>query len=436
MSASLDILPRAAAAALDRAARVMPVVVLTGARQTGKSTLARLATSTRLTTGDGDLLTTEDGRTLTTEPDDAAFRYVSLDSIAALRLARDDPEAFVRQAERMVIDEVQRAPDLLLAIKAAIDADHPRRAGRFFLTGSANLRLLAGVRESLAGRAAYVTLWPLTRREQLAFGSTGVWSELLAAPPSAWRSLLNTQMAPEESWMDAARRGGYPTPAYQLANDEARRIWFDGYVKTYLERDIRDIADIDNLPAFETVVRSMATRTGTLVNQTQLGRDAGVPQSTVQRYVSHLEMSCVLHRLPAFTRSRAKQLVKSPKYYWVDSGLALFLSRERVPRGEHLETLIASDLLAWRDIQSNAPQVSYWRTPKGAEVDFVIDDGRRLLPIEVKATPQPSTRDLASMTTFLVEHADRAPAGLLLYTGDSTFSIAKNIMAVPWWRVL
>lgn len=422
---SADILPRAAMRRLSLAARTMPVVLLTGARQTGKSTLARLYAEPLLAAG-GDP-SAADGP--------PPMRYVTLDLVAELGLARANPDGYVRQAPSMVIDEVQRQPELLLSIKAAVDADRPRRPGRFLLTGSANLSLLPRVQESLAGRAAYITLWPLTRREQLAFGASGIWSELLATPPSAWRDLVESQPATEEPWTDVARRGGFPVPAYELTGAEERRVWFDGYLHTYLRSDVRELAAIDNLPAFEIVLRSMAVRTGTIVNQTQIARDAALPQSTVQRYVTLLEQSYQVQRLPAFAASRTRQLAKSPKFYWVDAGLALFLSREHAPRGEHFETLVAADLFAWQGAQTDAPNVYYWRTTKGAEVDFVIDDGRRLLPIEVKTTSQPSTRDMASLRTFLDDY-DRAAAGLLLYTGDQTFWIARDILAVPWWRVL
>ena len=412
-----DFLPRLAAPRLDQAARVLPVVVLTGARQTGKSTLARMVTT-------GDRAT------------EARYAYVTLEAPAALGLARRDPEAYVRQADALVIDEVQREPDLLLAIKTAVDGDHPRRAGRFILTGSANLLLMKRVRESLAGRAAYVTLHPLTRREQLGFGAAGIWGELLATSPKGWRDLVLDQSAPEEDWRDVARRGGYPPAAYELRDDESRWVWFDGYLRTYLQRDVPDISAIENIPAFDTLLRSVALRVATIVNQTQLARDAGIPQSTVQRYVAILEASYQIHRLPAFTVSRTKALVKSPKYYWSDSGLALFLSGERAPRGEHFENVVVQDLLAWRDSQVAGPEVLYWRTAKGYEVDFVIRDGSRVLPIELKTSAHPSTRDLASIQVFLADYADRAPAGLILHTGDQTFWIARNVLAVPWWRVV
>lgn len=422
MQRSADLLPRLAEARLALAARTMPVVVLMGARQTGKSTLARLYTE-RAGAAPGE------------DASVASRRYVTLDTIADLKLARDDPDGFVRQADALVIDEVQRAPDLLLAVKAAVDEQHPRQPGRFILTASANLLLHRRVQESLAGRAAYVSLEPLTRREQLAFGTSGIWTELLSTPPSGWRDLVESQPPTEEPWRDLARRGGFPTPAYELTDADARALWFDGYVRTYLERDLRDLAAIDNLPAFETVLRSMAIRTGTIVNQTQVARDASLPQTTVQRYIGLLETSYQVRRLPAFTENPTKQLTRSPKFYWTDAGLALFLSREQEPRGEHLETIIASDLFAWQGASAGAPRVFYWRTSKGAEVDFVIDDGTRLLPVEVKTTAQPSTRDMASMRVFLDDY-DRASAGLLLHGGDQTFWIARNILAAPWWRVV
>ncbi|HEY5085951.1 MAG TPA: ATP-binding protein [Gemmatimonadaceae bacterium] len=406
-----DLLPRLAAAHIDHAARVMPAVIVTGARQTGKSTLARV-----LTTG--------------------THQYVTLETMEVLGRARSDPATFVTQADALVIDEVQRAPDLLLAIKTAIDADRPRRPGRFILTGSANLLLMKRVQESLAGRAAYVTLHPLTRREQLGLGAAGVWSELLSTEPRQWPHLLLAQDAPAEDWRDVARRGGYPPAAYDIRSDADRWLWFDGYLRTYLQRDVPDISAIENLPDFTKILRALALRVGTLVNQTQLARDASIPQSTVQRYVNVLETSYQMVRLPAYAVNRTKQLVKSPKYYWSDTGFALALSGEREPRGEHLENVVVQDLLAWRDSQSMPPEVFHWRTSKGYEVDIVIDDGGHLLPIEVKATSQPSTRDVASLSVFLDEYADRAAAGIMLYTGEQTFWVARNVLAVPWWQVL
>jgi predicted AAA+ superfamily ATPase len=404
-------LPRLSTSYLQQAAGVMPVVVVTGARQTGKSTLVHMM-------GGPEAV------------------YQTLETPEVMGLAQKDPAAFLAQADTLFVDEVQRTPDLLLAIKTAVDNDHPRRPGRFVLTGSANLLLMKRVQESLAGRAAYITLHPLTRREQLGLGTAGIWSELLQTNPAEWPALVRSQAAPAEDWREVARRGGYPTPAYEIRDDEARWIWFDGYLRTYLQRDVPDISAIENLPDFTKVLRTIAVQLGTLVNQTQLARDASIPQSTVQRYVNVLETSYQVHRLPAYAVNRTKQLTKSPKYYWSDSGFAMALSRERTPRGEHFENVVLQDLLAWRDARALPPDLFFWRTSKGYEVDFVIDDGTTVLPIEVKTTTQPSTRDLASIQVFLDEYSDRAKAGILLYTGEQTFWISRNVLAVPWWQVL
>ncbi|MDQ2694267.1 MAG: AAA family ATPase, partial [Pseudomonadota bacterium] len=200
-------LPRFVAQSLADRLRVMPAVVVTGARQTGKSTLAQA-----LAPG---------GR-----------RYFSLDDLDVVEAARRDPDLLVGGVQPVTLDEVQREPDLLHAVKRAIDRQ--RRPGRFLLTGSANLLLMRQVAESLAGRASYLTLWPMTRREQQGGGRCGVWDELLAAGDQDWLDLLATQPDAAEDWRALARRGGFPPPAVHLKSDAERAVWFDGYVRTYL----------------------------------------------------------------------------------------------------------------------------------------------------------------------------------------------------------
>lgn len=410
-----DFLPRLAAGRLASALDVMPVVVLMGARQTGKSTLVH---------GLGAL------------PDRT---YRSLDSRAVLDLAESDPDAFVTQAGaegRLTVDEVQRAPGLLRAIKQRVDEAAQRQPGQFLLTGSANLLLMKQVSESLAGRASYVTIWPMTRREQLGLGSAGIWHLLLDTPVAKWRDVVLAQEAPWEDWRDLARRGGYPRPALHLRGDAARAEWFAGYVDTYLERDLPELSPVASLPDFRRLMRALATRLGALVNQTQLARDTGIPQSTVQRHLNLLEVSCQLVRVGAYTRSRANRVVKTPKLYWSDCGLAMHLAGDAEPGGAHLENLVAHDLLAWRQTLVPAPQVLYWRTVSGREVDFVIEAADRLLPIEVKATERPASGDLGNMRAFLDDLGDRAVGGLLLHCGEETFWIAERVLAAPWWRVM
>ncbi len=410
-----DLLPRLAAGRLGAALDTMPVVVLMGARQTGKSTLVH------------DLGALP-GRL-----------YRSLDSRAVLDLARIDPEAFVAQAGPdgpITIDEVQRAPGLLHAVKLRVDESRQRVPGQFLLTGSANLLLMKQVAESLAGRASYVTIWPMTRREQLGLGSAGVWGELLDTPVARWPGLVRSQEVPWEDWRDLARRGGYPRPALHLRTPAARAEWFAGYVDTYLERDIPELSPVASLPDFRRLMQALAARLGTLVNQTQLARDTGVPQSTVQRHLNLLEVSYQLVRIPAYARSRARRVIKTPKLFWSDSGLAMHLAGETEPRGAHLENLVAHDLMAWRQARPAPIQILYWRTTTGREVDFVIEAGDRLLPIEVKATARPSSGDLGSMRAFMEEFGDRAPGGILLHGGEEIFWIADRVLAAPWWRVV
>jgi predicted AAA+ superfamily ATPase len=360
--------------------------------------------------------------------------YATLDDLDVCDLVRRDPMALVGGETRLTIDEVQREPLLLRSIKRAIDKQ--RVPGRFLLTGSANLLLMRGVSESLAGRASYLTLWPMTRREQAGAGRGGLWPELLAAEDASWREMLGDHDAEPEDWKRLTRRGGFPTPALHLRTDRERSIWFDGYVRTYLERDLQDLASITALPDFRRLMRAACHRLGQMVNQTELGRDVALPQPTVHRYLNLLETSYLLLRIPAFARNRTKRLIKSPKLYWGDTGVALHLSGSDEPGGAHLENVILNDLLAWRDSSEERIDLHYWRTVTGEEVDFVVEAGERLIPIEVKATTRPRLADAAGLLAFRSEYGRTARAGLLLHAGNTIQWLAPSILAVPWWRVL
>ncbi|MHB8766357.1 MAG: ATP-binding protein [Deferrisomatales bacterium] len=337
-------------------------------------------------------------------------------------------------AQPVTLDEVQREPGLLHAVKRAID--QKRRPGQFLLTGSANLLLMRQVSESLAGRASYLTLWPMTRREQAGRGRCGLWEELLAAPDEEWRDLLASQPDEPEDWRALAERGGFPTPAVHLETARERAIWFDGYVRTYLERDLQDLSSIAALPDFRRLMRAVCLRLGQLVNQTELGRDVALSQPTVHRWLNLLETSYLLVRLPAYAVNRTKRLIKSPKLYWGDTGVALHLGEGAEPGGAHLENLILADLLAWRDARLDRAELFYWRTAIGEEVDLVIEAGNQLLPIEVKATARPRLGDAAHLRTFRAEYGENARAGLLLHTGSTLEWLAPDVLAAPWWRVL
>ena len=406
---AVEKLPQLVEPALRERLRIMPAVVVTGARQTGKSTLAAgLAPGTR--------------------------RYASLDDLDVLDAARRDPEALVGGRGAVTLDEVQREPAILAAVKRAIDRD--RKPGRFLLTGSANLLRMRQVSESLAGRASYLRLWPMTRREQRGEGRAGRWEELLAARDEDWLDLLAAGDAQPEDWRKWARRGGFPTPALELGAARDRAIWFDGYVRTYLERDLQDLAAISALPDFRRLMRAACLRLGQLVNQTELGRDVSLPQATVHRWLNLLETSYLLVRLPAYAVNRTKRLIKTQKLYWGDTGVALHLMGETEPGGALLENLILCDLLAWRDARLERAELAYWRTASGEEVDLVIESGGELLPIEVKAGARPRLSDATHLRSFRAEYGRKARAALLLHTGSTLEWLAPDVLAAPWWRVL
>jgi len=370
------------------------------------------------------------------EPFSRERLYLSLDDPDVQERARFAADDLLRSAPRLTLDEVQRAPDLLLAIKRAVDADRIRRPGRFILTGSANLLLMQRISESLAGRATYVQLWPLTQRERRGCGETGLWTHLLAAPRRDWIELVSSRQAGSADWQRQVAIGGYPTPAVELSTDDARSLWFDGYVRTYLERDLSALAAISNLIDFRRVMRAACLRTGQLMNQTEISRDTRVPRATVQRYLHLLEVSYLYTPLPAFSVNRTKRLIKSPKAYWSDPGLGLWLSGSRKPAGSHFENLVLTDLFAWRDGQVPRPEVFYWRTTTGIEVDFVIEHGDRLLALETKTTGSPGHGDTRGLRLFRDEYPDRFAGGLLLHAGNRTQWMADGILAVPWWRVI
>jgi uncharacterized protein len=385
----------------------MPAVVVTGARQTGKSTLVQtLAHPER--------------------------RFLSLDDLDVLDLARRDPGALVDAAAPVTLDEVQREPSLLSAVKRSID--RRRRAGQFLLTGSANLLLMRRVSESLAGRASYLTMWPMTRREQRGMGRCGLWEDLLTTEESRWLTLLRGEDGVED-WRALARRGGFPTPAIHMKSHADRTLWFEGYVRTYLERDLQTLSSISALPDFRRLMRAACLRLGQLLNQTDLARDVALPQPTVHRYLNLLETSFILVRVPAYAVNRTKRLIKAPKLFWGDTGLAIHLAGLTEPAGAHLENVVLNDLLCWRDARIERADILYWRTTTGEEVDFVVEAGGRLLPIEVKSASHPRLADAATLRAFRAEYGKMSRSGLLLHTGTTFEWLTSDVLAAPWWAV-
>ncbi|MEY2879982.1 MAG: hypothetical protein RLZZ15_2362, partial [Verrucomicrobiota bacterium] len=350
---------------LARALRAMPVVVVTGARQTGKTTLANVLTPGR--------------------------RYLTLDDIGVLTQAERDPASLLTELP-VTLDEVQRAPSLLLAVKRRVD--QLRKPGALLLTGSANLALMDRVAESLAGRALYLELPPFCPVEWAGepVAATGI-DALFAAKFSAadWPGRPC-------AWTEWVGRGGFPD-ALKAEDEAARDLWFAGYVQTYLERDLRQLSNVGSLVDFQRLMRLLAHRTARPLNQSDVARDAGLPQPTAHRYLNLLETGCQIARLQNYQRSAGKSAAKARKLMWRDTGLAAWLAgvkpgevRERADAGFWLEQAVFQTLQSWAALDPRR-RVHYWREGD-VEIDFVLEQAGALVGIEVKAAKKVGTEDL------------------------------------------
>jgi predicted AAA+ superfamily ATPase len=370
-----------------------PVVILTGARQTGKTTLVEHLPSSK----------------------DRKFR--SLDDPVSLELAVKDPKLLLAEAEKITLDEVQRHPDLLLAIK--MDVDKNRVRGRFLLTGSANLLMMKAVSDSLTGWAVYLHLRPLTEKEKRGNPDPGIWGKLLKARSAEEAEKLISPPTAEQAkwrWTEAVLQGGFPIATLE-SDPRRRRQWFEGYVATYLDRDLRQLSQIDNTIDFMRLMKIAALRNGKLANQAEMARDAALSHATAHRYLNILETSFLITRVNTYGASRTKRIVKTPKLYWVDTGLAASLSgvqseedlKSHESVGGLLENLVWHHLRCWADTFVDHVEILYWRTAGGEEVDFVLEGKDfRLLPIEIKSGMSVSSSDMRHLNSFLTEYSKRA----------------------------
>lgn len=364
-------LKRHAGAALRRLARHYPVLALTGPRQSGKTTLARAAFPRR--------------------------PYANLEEPDTRDFAERDPRGFLAQfAAGAVLDEAQRAPQLFSYLQSIVDAD--RRPGRFVLTGSQQFGLLSRITQSLAGRVGLVHLLPLSLAELDRATRPGSLEQLL------WRGLYPAVVA-----------GGVPPGN-----------WYADYMATYVERDVRQLINVRDLGAFRRFVRMCAARTAQLVNLSSLAADCGITHNTAKAWLSVLEASYIVRLVAPFHRNFGKRLIKAPKLYFLDTGLAAALvgireARElatHAMRGALFETWVIGEMLKHGCNRGEAPELHFWRDAAGHEVDLLIERGGALRALEVK-----SGRTIASDWLDGLEHFARvsgAAEGLLIYGGDQT----------------
>jgi hypothetical protein len=393
-----------------------PVVLLHGARQTGKTTLVQSLAR-----------------------QEYPARYVTLDDAAVYAAARTDPFGFISGFDGpVVLDEVQRAPELFIAIKRLVDSI--RTPGRFLLTGSAHALFLPKLSESLAGRMQVLTLWPFSQGE-LEEGVEGFIDTLFAGklpPPPGHRKA-------EDDLHDRIGRGGFPEPA-AMDSDDRRRAWFGSYVTAILQRDIRELAHIDGLEVMPRLLAILASRPMGLLNFAELSRISGLTQSTVKRYVALLEATFLVQTVPAWFANIGKRLTKSPKIVMADAGLAAHLLGMNSQRlledrnlfGPLLEGFVGMELkkqCGWSRVK---PGLFHFRSHEGSEVDFILEEpGGRLVGVEVKASTVVAGADFKGLRYL----ADRVPKrfhrGVVLYTGNEMLPFGPKLHAVPvgaLWR--
>jgi hypothetical protein len=349
-----------------------------------------------------------------------------------LERAQKEPAALLRSGTPMTLDEVQRSPELLLAVKREVDRN--RQAGRFLLSGSANLALMSKVTESLAGRSVYLALHPLTSSEKKGQCGAGRWEVLLDNPSKAARETKSSTPVK----IGDLFAGGFPPVALETDRTTSR-AWLEGYIQTYLERDLRALSAVSDLADFRRLMRLAALRSGKVINQNELARDSGLKQPTVHRYLNLLETSYIIQRIPAYAVNRSNRVIKTPKLYYVDTALAAVVAgihtAEELEKanmtGHFWETLVVNDLTAWRETVDPKPEILHWRTTQNEEVDFVVERDGKVIPIEVKSADKAKIDDVKHVQKFFKEYGKTVPHGLVLYNGSKFEEIADRIWAVP-----
>lgn len=401
------IVPRRVSRAVREALEDTRVVLVNGPRQSGKSTLV-----------------TEVGRQIGAE-------WTSMDRAETRQAAQTDPTEFVAGSERLIIDEVQRVPELFLSIKESVDSDP--RPGRFLLTGSSRVLSLRGLPDALPGRMETIDLWPLSQGE-IDGTADGFVDAVFAAGPD----LRHHSDESRNSYIDRVVRGGFPEAVGRTERRRAR--FFDSYVADLINRDVVQLSEIERGPEMHALTRLVAARSGQLIVPGTLGNALGLTQPTVKRYLSLLEEVYLIKRIPAWSRNLSSRAVGTPKAAVVDSGIAANLLDYDAhalrgydsPLGALLEGFVAMELARQLTWSEHRAEMYHYRTKDQVEVDIILEDRRnQVVAIDVKAASTVRAEDFRGLNHLAERLGDDLIAGLVLYTGQQTLPFGPKMRAIP-----
>jgi hypothetical protein len=401
-----SLFPRFIRARIAEALTDTPVVLVVGPRQAGKTTLVRQIA-------------------------EQGLRYLTLDDELTLLSARDDPVGMIRSLDRAIIDEIQRVPQLLLAIKKSVDED--RRPGRFLLTGSANLMALPTVTDSLAGRMETLSLLPLSQSEM--HGSVANWIDVAFSG----RILKVDVPIVGEELVELVLKGGYPE-AISRTTARRRTIWARQYIEAIIQRDVRDVAGIEKLDQLPRFLRGLAQVSGQMCNYTHLGGQIGLDSKTAAKYVGVFEQMYLLRRIDVWARNRLNRVIKTPKLQFLDSGLlatlldlgATEVRQDRNRFGNVLEAFAYGELLKHTTTADGDYRLLYYRDVDKFEVDIVIENtAGQLVGVEVKAAATVKEGDLRGLRKLVSVAGDQFKMGVLLYDGTEMMPLGDRLWAAP-----